>query len=607
MRHPVLGTLLCVTSLATAQRKEPEPPLRLAARGTRGAIAAGSEQSAQAGMRLYVHGGNAVDAGIAAMLAAAVAEFSHFGFGGEAPILIRAKDGRVFALAGVGTMPKAATAAMFRERRPNRVEMRMLEPGGLKAFLPSTGLLPALVPGMVEAALVALREFGTKSFGEVATPATELADGLAIDETRSGSIRGARRFFDQWPTSRAVFVPDGRVPMPGEIFRQPHLAATLRAMAAAEKKALAGGAGRTAAIDAVRDYFYRGLIARKIDAFCRANGGLLRYEDMAAFRLSPEQPASTQYRDWTVYKAGFWSQGPVMLQTLNLLETYDIRALRANAGAYLHALTEIFKLTYADRDTYYGDPRVVKIPSDRLLSKAYAAERRKLVGDQASLEFRPGRMAAFPDARHPSEVMPAPLDPSDTSRDTTCIDAIDSDGVMFSSTPSGAWMPAVIAGDTGIPLTQRAQSFLLIPGHANELAGGKRPRVTLSPSLVTWKGKALLALSTPGGDNQDQALLQVMLNILEFGMSAQVAIEAPRIQTRHLVSSFDNHPMYPGDLLADERISPAVVAQLTERGHKVTVRSRFNPGAYPVVVRVTPGGVIEAGAEPAGYRVAHAW
>ncbi len=605
MPRNVLGILLCLATAGAAQKRDAEPLLRSAARGTRGAIAAGSEYAAQAGMRLYFRGGNAVDAGVAAMLAAAVAEFSHFGFGGEAPILIRTKDGRVVALAGVGTMPKIATPDLFRRRKPSSAEMRMLEPGGLEAFLPSTGLLPALAPAMPEAALVALREFGTKSFAEVVAPAIELADGLAIDETRSRSIRAARHFFAKWPTSQDVFLPGGRVPLPGEIFRQPQLADTLRAMAEAEKKALASGIARSAAIDAVRDFFYRGEIARKIDAFSRANGGLLRYEDMAAFRIAPEAPASTDYRDWTVYKAGFWSQGPVMLQTLNILETYDLRALRADAGGYIHTLVEAWKLAYADRDTYYGDPAVVKVPAEQLLSKSYAAERRKLVGEQASLDFRPGRIPGS-SARHPSEFL-GPVEPSDTSRDTTCIDAIDRDGVMFSATPSGAWMPPVIAGDTGIPLTQRAQSFLLIPGHANELAGGKRPRVTLSPTLVTWKGRPLLALSTPGGDNQDQALLQVMLNILELGMNVQAAIEAPRAQTRHLVSSFDNHPMYPGDLLLDERIPAAVVAQLAERGHKASVRSRFHPGAYPVVIRVTPGGVIEAGAEPAGYRVAHAW
>jgi gamma-glutamyltranspeptidase/glutathione hydrolase len=193
------------------------------------------------------------------------------------------------------------------------------------------------------------------------------------------------------------------------------------------------------------------------------------------------------------------------------------------------------------------------------------------------------------------------------ARDTTCVDVIDKDGIMFSSTPSGAWLPSVIAGDTGIALTQRAQSFLLIPGHPNELAGGKRPRITLSPTLVLKEGKPHLALSTPGGDNQDQSLLQILLDVVDFGMNAEQAVEAPRFQTRHLVSSFDNHAMYPGDLLLDERINPAVATELAERHHRIGTRSRWSSGAAPVLIRVTPGGVIEAGADPYGYRAARAW
>src|SRR5439155_12735886 len=230
-------------------------------------------------------------------------------------------------------------------------------------------------------------------------------------------------------------------------------------------------------------------------------------------------------------------------------------------------------LIYADRDTYYGDPKFVKIPAQQLLSKEYAAERRKLIGHTASLEFRPGKIGDSPPL-HPSlsEVVRVKIDDALMARDTTCVDAIDKDGVVFSATPSGAWMPSVIAGDTGIPLTERAQSFLLVPGHPNELAGGKRPRVTLSPTLVTQNGKPYLALSTPGGDNQEQSLIQVMFATIEFGMNAQAAVEAPRFQTRHLVSSFDNQAMNPGDLLLDERISPSVALELAERKHKIRSR-----------------------------------
>jgi gamma-glutamyltranspeptidase/glutathione hydrolase len=405
-----------------------------------------------------------------------------------------------------------------------------------------------------------------------------------------------------------VFTPLAQMPKPGDIFRQPDLARTLRAMAAAEHRALKGGASRRDAIRAVRDYFYRGEIARKIDAFSKANGGLLRYEDMAAFRLKPEEPQSITYRDYKVYKPGFWSQGPVFLQALSMLEPENLPALGHNSTAYLHKLVETMKLAYADRDTYYGDPLFAKVPSSVLLSKQYGMDRRDAIKPEASLEFLPGTIPGY-SLRHPSvtEMATARIDDELMARDTTCINVIDKDGVMFSATPSGAWLPSVIAGDTGIPLTQRAQSFLLVPGHPNELAGGKRPRVTLSPTLVTKDGKPAMTLSTPGGDNQDQALLQIFLDVVEFGMNAQSAIEAPRFQTRHLVSSFDNHAMNRGDLLLDERISPAVYSELTNKGHKTGVRSRWNSGAYPIIIRVLPNGAIEAGADPYGYRNAQAW
>jgi gamma-glutamyltranspeptidase/glutathione hydrolase len=562
-----------------AQRKDFEQPAMRPARGTKGAVACGSEYAAEAGMRIYFNGGNAVDAGIATMFAASVAEFSHFGLGGEAPILIRTKAGKIFAIAGVGPMPKLATAELFRDRRPKPGEILTMEPGGLKGIIPVAGIMPALVPSMVDAGLVALRDFGSKSFSEEIQPAVELADGLAIDEMRAGTIARVRRFLDLWPDSKKTFMPDGQVPMPGEIFRQPNLAKTLRAMAAAEKKALAAGASRVAAIDAVRDFFYRGDIAHRIDAFMRANDGLLRYEDMAAFKLEPEEPVSTDYHGYKVYKPGFWSQGPAMIEALNILEGYDLRSLGVNSSEYIHKVVEALKLSYADRDTYYGDPKFNHIPTDVLLSKTYAAERRKQIGHNASLDFVPGTINGK-QGRHPTEMEIArtKIDDELMARDTTCVDAIDKDGMVFSATPSGAWLPSVIAGDTGIPLTERAQQFILVDGSPNELAGGKRPRVTLSPTIVTEQGKPFLALSTPGGDNQEQSLIQLFFNVVEFGMNAQAAIEAPRFQTRHLVSSFDNHAWNRGDLLLDERIPAATVAELSARGHRVG-RDRDGPVA----------------------------
>ncbi len=583
--------------------------MRYASRGLQAAIAGGSDYATGAGMRIYSKGGNAVDAGVAAMFAASVTEFSHFGFGGEAPILIRTADGKVHAIAGVGTMPKLATAEFFRSRPLELGEMTEVpDKTGLRGMIPVAGIMPALVPGMVDATLVALREYGTKSFNEVIADAIDFADGEPIDELRSRTLEECRPFFDLWPSSKKHWLAGGHVPKPGEIFRQPDLARTLRAMAEAERKALASGAGRQQAIDAVRDYFYRGEIARKIDAYSRENGGLLRYEDLAAFRLKPEEAVSTDYKGYEVYKPGFWSQGPSMIEALNILNGFDLASMHLNSVEYISTVAEALKLAYADRDTYYGDPKFSRVPAATLLSQAYADERRKLIEHDASLEFRPGEINGKT-GEHPSKAVMTKgnIDDRLMAKDTTCIDAVDKNGVMFSSTPSGAWLPSVIAGDTGIPLTERAQSFLLIPGHPNELAAGKRPRVTLSPTLITRDGKPFMALSTPGGDNQDQSLIQMFLDVVEFHMGTEAAVEAPRFQTRHLVSSFDNHAMNPGNLVLDERIPAAVGQELSARKHIVETASRWNSGAAPVMIRVTPFGVLESAADPFGYRSARAW
>lgn len=605
-------TIVLASACLSQTRQGYERPVRQAVRGIHGAVAAGSEYATEAGMRMYYRGGNAVDVGVAAMFAASVTELSHFGLGGEAPILIRTKDGKVHAIAGVGTMPKLASAEMFRKRplQAGEVEVRGKNgETGLKGIIPVAGLMPALVPGMVDAGLVALRDYGTKSFQEAIASAIEDADGYAIDEMRAQTIAASREFFELWPTSKAHFMPNGRAPQVGEIFRQPDTARTLRAMAEVEKKALARGATREAAIDAVRDYFYRGDIARKIGAFSKANGGLLRYEDMAAFKLQPEEPVSTTFHGYTVYKPGFWSQGPAMLEILNIMEGFD--HMQYNSAEYIHRSVEAMKLAYADRDTYYGDPKFNHIPEDVLLSKAYAAERRSEITERASMEFRPGRIHGKV-GQHPAEadkIAHIKIDDILIAKDTTCVDAIDSDGVVFSATPSGAWLPSVIAGDTGIPLTERAQQFVLVPGNPNELAGGKRPRVTLSPTIVTRTsdGKPVLAESTPGGDDQEQALTQILMNALEFGMNAQNAVEAPRFQTRHLVSSFDNHAWSIGDLMLDERIPQSVGQELLLRGHHVSIMSRYNNGAAPVAIKFLPSGVIEAGADPFYNRSAHAY
>ncbi len=583
--------------------------LRPVVRGERAAVAAGTPLVTDASMRILHAGGNAIDAGVASLFAGSVSEFSHFGFGGEAPILIRTPDGDVVSIAGIGTAPQLMTRQVFLDRRisPENAEeadRRGRDPGPI----PSYGLLPAVVPGMVDAGLLALKQYGTKSFEEIIQPAVDMADGFPIDRQRTNSIAQAAQFLRRFPTSLAVFSPSGSLPSPGDIFRQPDLARTLRGMVRAEQQALAAGKNREQAIDAIRDHFYRGEIAREIGDFVKLNKGLLRYEDMAAFRLEVEEPLMTTFLGYEVYKGSFWTQGGVMIEALNILEGYPLRELGWNSAEYIHYVTEALKLAYADRDSWYADPKFFDVPEE-LLTKAYAAERRKLIdATQSSKEFRPGQFSERVPP-HPSRYAEdwRPLTDALASHDTTALAVVDKDGWMFSATPSGAWMPSVIAGTTGIPLTQRAQSFLMIEDHPNVVEPGKRPRITLTPTIVTRHGEPYMAMNTPGGDQQDQALLQVLLDAILFGFNAELAVEAPRIQTRHLVASFDDHAMDPNLLLLDERIPESVFRRLTELGHEVEWRSRWDSGSAPVALKVLDNGVIEAGADPYGFRYADAW
>jgi gamma-glutamyltranspeptidase/glutathione hydrolase len=574
-------------------------------------------------MRLLQQGGNAVDGGCAAILAGSVIEFSHFSFGGEVPIVIRTASGSVSVINGQGIAPRLATREFFLERAKKGTQEKgpvytgapeyvsISEGGSKPGPIPSSGILPATVPGVLDAVVTALDRFGTKSLAEVMQPAIELADGFPIDELRVGYIERTRTIFEKWPTSAKLFLPGGRVPKPGEIFSQPDLARTLREIARVEREA--ASRGRHEALIAARDSFYKGAIAKRISDFCEGNGGLLRAGDFAAFRAKVEEPAHASYRGYEVYKTGFFAQGPVMLEMLNVLESYDLRAMKHNSADYIHTLTETMKLAFADRDRYYGDPDFVRVPSAELLSKDYGSMRRSLIDSKhASLDQRPGDPAnkkpLLESAPHPALTGESTVREAERANDTTCVNVIDKDGNLFSATPSGAWLPAVVAGDTGVLLGQRMQSFVLEAGHPNVLQPGKRPRITLSPTLVLKDGRPFLVLSTPGGDNQDQSLIQVLLNIIEFGMNVQEAVEAPRFQTLHLVSSFDDHRFNPGVLNLEDRIEKTVRNGLTARGHKVEMQSAWGNPSAPTVIRFnSESGVIEAGADPRRGRYAIAW
>ena len=625
----VIVTLLALALTSFPFRTSSADTFRPVVRGKRGVVAGGQPLSVEAGLRIMRQGGNAVDAGVATILAASVIEFSHFSFGGEVPILIKLKGRDVVVIEGMGQAPLKATREFFVNHaksatndnaptapdsaRAQSVSLDMPSmPGAKSGLIPSTGPLSATVPAVLDACVTALDQFGTKTLAEVMQPAIELADGFPIDELRVQYIKTRQPIFSQWAEAKKVFLPGGQVPKEGDIFVQADLARTLREIVQAERLGARGRNGRHAGLMAARDYFYKGPVAKRIGDYMQTHGGLIAAEDFARFQAKVGQPVETEYRGYEVYKAGFWTQGPAFAETLNLLEGYDLKAMGHNSAAYIHTLTESLKLALADRDRYYGDPNFVKIPMRELLSKNYATMRRELIDQQrASLAQVPGDplnmkpiLASATQTIGRASTVPA----IERANDTTCVNVVDKEGNLFSATPSGAWLPAVVAGDTGVLMGQRLQSALTDPNSPNVVAPGKRPRITLSPTLVLKHGEPFMVLSTPGGDNQDQALLQVFLNIIEFGMNPQEAVEAPRFDTQHYVSSFDDHEFLPGSLNVEARIGPTVIDELKKKNHKIKVQSDWGTLSSPTVILYdTANGVSSAGADPRRGRYAVAW
>lgn len=568
-------------------------------RGQHGVVAAGRTFTVDAGARLMGAGGNAVDGGVAAIFAAAVTEISHFGLGGEAPIIIySARDQRVVVINGQGPAPKAANPQMFAG----------------KAAIPGNGPLGATLPAAVDSAAIALAKYGTKSLADVLQPAIELADGFPMYEFLHHYFETERAACEPYAWTMRTYYPDGAITPVGQMFRQPNLAATLRALAQAEKDALARGASREAAIEAGRDAFYKGPIAKNMTSAVREAGGVMTEEDLAGYHGRIEEPASAPYRGYTVYKAGFWNQGPSLLQTLRLLEGFDLRAMGQGSADAVHTTVEAIKLAYADRDKYYGDPDFTRVPGDVLLSAQYADARRRLIDPKkASLEQRPGNPATGaalldvrPEGRSPLTSSSPPKEPGDT----TSIQVADAAGNLFSATPSSGWIlgGAFVAGRTGVPMSNRMQAFNLDPSSPNVLAGGKRPRTTLTPTVVLKDGKPFLAIGTPGGDSQDQQILLVLLNMLDFGMDVQAAIEAPRVNSLHPVSSFDDHRAQPGVLEIEATFPSRVIDELKARGHNLRIRPANGISTGIVAAGVDPvTGGLRGGADLRRERAIVAW
>jgi gamma-glutamyltranspeptidase/glutathione hydrolase len=560
--------------------------------GTHGMVATEHYLSALIGVEVLKRGGNAVDAAVAAAFAEGVVNPHMHTIGGEVPMLIYMADSRqVSAINGNTAAPQRATIEWFANQ-------------GL-SLIPGEGMLAAGVPAAPGALITALERFGTMTLADVLQPALELArDGFPMHAGLVGpsdylffSIwHCVDTFRERWPTSAQLYLPQGRLPAVGTIFRNRDLAHVFERLLQAESSA--ASRGRIAGLKAAGDCFYQGEIALQIATFVQRHGGLLEVDDLAAFETKVEMPVSASYRGYEVFKCGPWSQGPVFLQQLRLLEGYDLQAMGHNTAPYIHLVTEAAKLAFADREAYYGDPDFVPVPIKELFSDAYTAARRTLIdANRASLELRPGD----PVNGKPLRSGQGPLVGREWQRGTVHVAVVDRHRNLVAATPSGAWIAGspVIEG-LGFPLTSRIQVFYLDHQHPNALAPRKRPRTTLTPSLVLRDGKPFMAFGTMGLDQQDQWTLQCFLNVVEFGMPLQEAIEAPKFSSKHFPSSIYPHIAEPGVLRIEGRVSYEVRRALQARGHQIVIQPDWIEG-YIAGVQVDPDrGVVYGGADPRG-------
>ena len=558
----------------------------------------GKPLSATAGAMMFQQGGNAIDA-TCAMLGATSTMWDVLSWGGETQALIfNPNTGKVLGINALGVAPTGATLEFFRQQ-------------GM-VYPPEYGPLAAVTPGTPGGLMVMLAEFGTLSLAQVLAPSMQMAEGYPIEGSQADNIENRREILSQWPDSKRVFLPhldeenpeQRAAPRAGEIFRQPDLLATLQKLVDTEAEALDAGKSRKDAIMAAYDRFYRGDIAEEIVRATREAGGLFTREDLANWEVLIEEPVHTRYKGVDVFKLTTWTQGPAMLQALNMLEELDLKAMGYNSANYIHALYQVMNHAFADRDFYYGDPYFAPAePVEGLLSREYARHRLQQINwQQNDPNVKPGDPYPFQGGKNPYRELlekwtPIPpraeaegaegfqqaqLDTERMSHDqgflagTTSIQAADAKGWVISVTPSGGWIPAFVAGNTGVGLSQRMQSFVLDESlnPYNVVAPGKRPRVTLTPSLALQDGKPLMAFSVQGGDTQDQNLLQFFINMVEFGMNVQQAAEAHNITSYQMQSSFGAHESQPGRIEVTRKIPEWVVEELRERGYQVEIVER---------------------------------
>jgi gamma-glutamyltranspeptidase / glutathione hydrolase len=542
----------------------------------------GKPLAATAGAMIFAKGGNAIDASCA-MLASTCTMWDVLSWGGETQALIyNPKTKKVIAINALGVAPTGATADFYKSKGYN--------------YPPEFGPLAATTPGTPGGLLTMLAEYGTMSLKEVLAPAMQLAEGYPIEAQTANAIEKGKAQIKQWPYSKKVFLPhlgkEREAPEAGEIFVQNELLQTLQKLVYTEQEALKKGKSRKEAIYAAYDRFYKGDIAKEIARGTQEQGGLITEQDLANWKVKIEEPTMTNYKGYEVYKLQEWTQGPVMLQALNILENFDLKSMGYNTSRYIHTLYQSMNLAFADRDFYYGDPAFEpKSPMKGLLSKDYAKERLKLINwEKNDPNVKPGDPYPFENKLNPyldlinnfnkvGKVNPGPMNEDflkEFTSGTTSVIASDKEGWVVSITPSGGWVPACIAGNTGVGLSQRMQSFVLDPKENpfNVVEPGKRPRVTLTPSMALKDGKPVLAFAKQAGDEQDQLLLQFFLNVVEFGMTVQEACEAPSFKTYQMYSSFGKHEKKPGALTLNDAMPDWTRAELRSKGYNLDFQPR---------------------------------
>ena len=578
----------------------------------------GKPLAATAGAMIFQQGGNAVDAACG-MIAATSTMWDVLSWGGETQALIyNPKTKKVIAINAMGVAPTGATVEFYKSQ-------------GM-AYPPQFGPLAATTPGTPGGIMTMLAEYGTLSLEQILKPSMDLAKGYPIEAQTANAIETQKAKIKEWPYSKKVFLPhlgeNREAPEAGEIFIQEDLYQTLAKLVEAERSALKAGKSRKEAIYAAYERFYKGDIAKEIVRGTREQGGLFTEEDLANWKVKIEEPLQVNYRGVDVYKLQEWTQGPALLQSLNILENFDLKSMGYNSANYINTVYQAMSLAFADRDFYYGDPAFVKSPMQGLLSKAYAKDRAKLIGEVNNPKIGAGDPYPFQGESNPhlnllqkNQKDLAALDPSDLNSSvdekflndfqsgTTSVETADAEGWVVSVTPSGGWIPAVIAGNTGVGLSQRMQSFVLDENlnPYNLPEPGKRPRVTLTPSLAMKDGKPFLAFAVQGGDSQDQNLLQFFLNVVDFDMNVQEAAEAANFNSYQMQSSFGDHEIKPGAITLRNDTPDWVTKDLLKRGYVMDFWTKTSGPITAIWIDWKHGGTFWGGASNYGDDYGIAW